>query len=528
MRVKRKRFYRKGCARPLLLLLLIGGALFWFFSSRSSEANTIVHSAEEAGSGFNITGSNLGQIFENDLEVTSRTPIDGDATVYSGDVTVKEGGVIHGNLIVFSGDIEVEHGGLVHGDVTAFSGEIDLEGTVQGNLSAASGDIYLADTAQVQGDVSVISGSIEREEGSVVHGNVLSGPNIPFILPKLPALPGAVETAIDGSQDAPSPPNEVPALPDAPAAASNWASWLGGIILGIVGTAAAVALVTGSVVGVTSWRPSYVARVEETMRSQLPLSFAFGFLANLPLIGLISLLRLVFCLAPLATLLLLGFLVINVPGWAAVSHTVGRRLTRSAGLTSQPLAATALGALVLSLPIALFWMAGGFLSFVGFVLLLLISSAGGGAVLLPWVRKFSSSGRELTTKYTHEQEPSHTIYSTAEVVPESAPVTAEGAPATKSVDQIFAELDAMRESTSDVGAAGADAPRHPTDEAVDDFTRIDGIGRIFDRRLKDVGIKTYAQLAALSPEQVSAIIGWSPARVERDDLLGQARRLAAQ
>ncbi|MEZ4706599.1 MAG: polymer-forming cytoskeletal protein [Caldilineaceae bacterium] len=544
---KFKRRRRGGCA--LLFLLLIGGGLFLLLSNRSAETNTIVRSAEQAASSIYMTGSNLRQIFRNDLEVTSRTPIEGDAIVYSGDVKVREGGVIQGNLIVFSGDIEIDHGGRVHGDVTAFSGDIDLKGAVQGNLSAASGDVKLEDTAKVDGDVSVISGQIDREDGAEILGNIVNGSNIQ--LPKLPPLPAVpnlpaipdVNTGIDGNGQSTintqptTPTNTTPTSTTPTSTTSSWLGWFGRLVLGILGATLAVAIATAAVVGVTRWRPGYIAQVEETMQSQLPLSFAFGFIANLPLIGLIALLRLVFCLAPLATLLLIGFLVINVPGWAAVSRVVGKRLASSAGLSIQPLVVTALGALVLAIPIALFWMGGGCLSFVGFILLLLVSSAGGGAVLMPWVRKLSNAQSHMQPNLATQSdwEPDDVVISTAEAVSEPEPPSPSQSAERQNVADLFAELDAMRQAKGEdegkaeaegvVATVGGDI-ENIDNAATDDFTRIEGIGRIFDRRLKDAGIKTYAQLAALTAEQVSAIIGWSPARVERDDLLGQARRLA--
>ena len=517
VRMKRRKFKRRrrgGCA--LLFLLLIGGGLFLLFSNRSAEHSSLVRSAEQAASSIYLTGSNLSQIFRNDLEVTSRTPIEGDAIVYSGDVKVKEGGVVQGNLIVYSGDIEIDHGGRVHGDVTAFSGDIDLEGQVQGNLSAASGDITLADTAKVDGDVSVLSGQIDRADGAEVQGNIVSGANIQ--LPKLPVLPAApnTNTSIDGNS--PSPINVQPPAPAPPQ--TSWLGWFGRLVLGIMGATMAVVVATAGVVGVTHWRPGYITQVEETMQSQLPLSFAFGFLVNLPLIGLIALLRLVFCLTPLASLLFIAFLVINVPGWAAVSRVVGKRLASNAGLSIQPMAVTALGALVLAIPIVFFWMMGGCLSFVGFILLLLVSAAGGGAVLLPWIRKLSSTQSKMRQNGAphSDLEADGVVVSTAQTVVEPEAASPAQASETQNVADLFAELDAMRQSEEASGAESA--------ETEDDFTRIEGIGRIFDRRLKEAGIKTYAQLAALTPAQVSVIIGWSPARVERDDLLGQAQRLA--
>ena len=61
----------------------------------------------------------------------------------------------------------------------------------------------------------------------------------------------------------------------------------------------------------------------------------------------------------------------------------------------------------------------------------------------------------------------------------------------------------------------------------DNFTAIKDIGPAFNRRLKEAGIRTFAQLAATSPEQISAIVGWPVERVvakrwrEQAALLGE-------
>ena len=66
------------------------------------------------------------------------------------------------------------------------------------------------------------------------------------------------------------------------------------------------------------------------------------------------------------------------------------------------------------------------------------------------------------------------------------------------------------------------------DSTEDNFTRIHGIGRTFDKRLKEAGVRTFVDLANMKPDAIAEIIGWSPERVERDDLIGQARTLASE
>jgi hypothetical protein len=65
----------------------------------------------------------------------------------------------------------------------------------------------------------------------------------------------------------------------------------------------------------------------------------------------------------------------------------------------------------------------------------------------------------------------------------------------------------------------------------DDFKLIDGIGPGIEKRLQATGILTYAQLAAMTPEQVMKalgdMIGLTKKRITDKDWIGQARQLAA-
>lgn len=64
----------------------------------------------------------------------------------------------------------------------------------------------------------------------------------------------------------------------------------------------------------------------------------------------------------------------------------------------------------------------------------------------------------------------------------------------------------------------------------DDFRKIDGIGRILERRLWDAGILMYNDLGQRTPEEIAAILpstaGISAERIASQDWTGQARELA--
>lgn len=60
----------------------------------------------------------------------------------------------------------------------------------------------------------------------------------------------------------------------------------------------------------------------------------------------------------------------------------------------------------------------------------------------------------------------------------------------------------------------------------DDFKRLHGIGPLIQRRLYSAGIRTFAHLAALSPDEIAALIpGLSAKRVDKQGWIRQARKL---
>lgn len=101
--------------------------------------------------------------------------------------------------------------------------------------------------------------------------------------------------------------------------------------------------------------------------------------------------------------------------------------------------------------------------------------------------------------------------------------------APEEVQQLESGGEPDTEQAAQVEQAARDAGRTESDDSTeDDLTRIQGIGETFDRRFKEAGVRTFVDLANMTPDAVSEIIGWSPERVQRDDLIGQARTLASE
>jgi NADH-quinone oxidoreductase subunit E len=121
--------------------------------------------------------------------------------------------------------------------------------------------------------------------------------------------------------------------------------------------------------------------------------------------------------------------------------------------------------------------------------------------------------------------------------PPARPLDAAAAPGLpgEAVDGGPAAEAGLVERGQDEG--GLPGPRGPADGSddlpggagADDLKVITGIGPKLERQLHAEGITTYAQLAALSDDDVArleATFGGVAGRIRRDDWIGQAKRLA--
>ena len=425
------------------------------------------------------------QVFNDDLTVRAGETIDGDVVVYQGDVAVARGGAIRGNLVVYRGDVEVDEGGLVAGDITAFSGSIEINGAVEGAITAWSGDVQMGRSAVIGGDVSVVSGEIKQARGAVVEGSLLRGPavNLPP-LPQLGALPGA-----------PQPPTPPVATP----IDLFWAT-LGRVLsaLLMLGVAVLTAIL------LLRWRPALMEEMRSLLVERTALAFAAGLIFNLFGLALIGLLWITFCFRPPAILLGLLLTAVNLVGVAIVGDEVGRRLATRLGAPWPQPWRTAVGIAAPGAVIAFLWILGSCFGFLAFLGALILSAFGVGTILVKVLKlgeqQASAPGIELVPP-----------------APAAAPVAAEDVAAMPaSAEQETAPVPAPVSPTAPTQVPGAE----------DDFTRINGIGPVFDQRLKAAGIRTFAELADRTPAEIAEIVKWPVARVERSMLIEQARQLA--
>lgn len=112
-------------------------------------------------------------------------------------------------------------------------------------------------------------------------------------------------------------------------------------------------------------------------------------------------------------------------------------------------------------------------------------------------------------------------------LPESQPTSDDASGLT--VDDLVTASDAdVAAAQAAEAARRAEAQRAAGEPpAGDDFTRIQGVGRSADRKLRAAGILTFAQLAAAPAEMVAAILGVRVEEVIEDEIQKQAHTLAA-
>lgn len=433
------------------------------------------------------------QVFNDDLTVRAGQTIDGDVVVYQGDVTVESEGTIRGNLIVYSGDIDIKEGGVVDGDITSFSGDVEIDGVVNGSISALSGDVKLDAHAVVGGDVSVVSGNIDQDRDASVRGSVVRGPNLKLQLPAVPPIPG-----VPGMQII------APAAPQPPSVMEMFAAFVWRVIRALL----VLALAAGVAVLFYVWRPQWLEETRVVLVERTALSFATGLLFNLFGLAIIGLLWITVCFRPPAVLLGLVFGAINLAGLAVAGNEIGLRLGQRFKEQWVLPWRMILGIVLPGAIIAVLWVLGSCFGFFAFVGALALTSFGTGALLVKFLKLGEARGPQP------EAAPA------APVPPAPPAAPAKAAPVESVAVAPVAEV--APEPPVDVPAAEA----APVAETVADFTQIAGIGPVFDQRLKDAGIRTFADLAARTPAEIAEIIKWSPERVERSEIIAQARRLA--
>lgn len=409
----------------------------------------------------------------------------GGRPVFGEPVTIENGEKFDGDLVVFGGPITVKRGGEVNGDVVAVGGPVSIAGRAEGDVVAIGGPVSLHDSAVVGGDVVSVGGPVSRAAGADVQGDVVEG----FRFGDLRFLPFS--------------PNRVPeGLPAGPAPQIEWRSGSGflSFLRGLFTDgllAVGLALIALLLI---SLMPEQVNTVKQMSADQPIASTGVGCLTLVVAALVMVALAITLCGIPIAAILGIVLAIAGVFGWIAVGFMVGERLL--AALNTErplPMISAVVGVLLITLLALLVPCLGPVFSLVGL-------SWGLGAVVLS--RGGTRSFPSLPGGWSPASLP------TPPVAP-LPPADAERAP--ESGDQPV------------VPPAG---PSEMVAEDLDDLQAIMGIGPVYERMLDEAGIRTYANLASRSPQELAEIVAGPdviPVSVDAAQTwIDQARQLAEE
>lgn len=288
----------------------------------------------------------------------------GDRVVVGQSFTLASGERLNGNLAVVGGSVDIEEEATLAGDMAVFGGAVRVAGRITGDVVAFGGSVELASTANVRGDLVVLGGTLTRSPGATVGGDVqetrgpsdfFRGPSVPFVTP--------------------------PAAPTSPLnfLFDTLTRTLGAIGLSLV-------LATLGVLAVVLL-PKQTERIAEVLVGQPAIALAAGVLTWLVVAGLVIILTITICLAPLALLIFVLVALAWLLGWITAGWLVGQRLLHAFNLKKvSPLLEAIVGVVL----ITMLWRA---IPCIGWLFWFVVSSLGLGSVVLALFGRQSPASR---------------------------------------------------------------------------------------------------------------------------------------
>lgn len=240
----------------------------------------------------------------------------------------------HGDRVRIGGDITVDRDEVIDGDVVSVGGSVRVDGEVQGDVVSVGGNVTLGPDSVVEKNVTVVGGRLTRDAAADVRGKAqeVSVPGFEFDRWTWRSNP----------------------------VGSWWRTMLGSAFA-FVGTLARVAVLCLLAMLVVLFGRGYMERAGQVAVTSSLKAGAVGFLAQilfLPLL-VITIVVLVMTIVGIPLLLLLPFAllalaVIGLVGFSGVAYRVGGlAVGRFGGPGDNPYAVTAIGVLVLMLPVLL-------------------------------------------------------------------------------------------------------------------------------------------------------------------------------
>ena len=529
-------------------------------------------------------GGNL-VVMGGDADLKGQAQVGGNVSVVGGDAEAGGSSVIGGNVAVIGGDVELAGHSRVDGNVRVVGGRIEQgpDTHVAGNSSwriytnsVAQPNLYssapapLASTdppRQPDRSISVVvevGGSEEEVQARSERGQraveELAEAAAQVAEAAAEAAEEAAEELAEAAEEAAEAAEEAAeeaakaareqselqreAAQEAAAAArarsaSERTPWFL-VFLGKLVQAFLWTLLITCLVLLFAWLlPKQVKAISETAEKETALSFAAGAIGIMGAALLALILTVTVCFALLALPLLALLALVILCGWTVTCYWLGRQLdglvAGPGGSSWNPLISVGLSSLAVTGVAAFAW---AIFPCLGFIIALLIGSTGTGAAVVHVAR---GSGRlpggvlggGQGDPRSDGEEPNQGGIDSTEWTAESSEVPDLDVAEMHSDEGDPPDLDSGENS---VAPGEPETERHeftdsspvdtPADATDDDLTRIMGIGPTYAERLRDAGIATFAQMAALEAEEIATVLGCPAARVDRERLREQAMELA--
>jgi hypothetical protein len=241
---------------------------------------------------------------------------DSGRVVFGENLTLESGETFTGDLVVFGGNVRIEEDAELSGNLVILGGTVSSDGLVDGDLVVFGGQVSLDEHAVVTGDVVTVGGQLNREEGSVIEGEVVNN-----VQPEITVPDGRVPEVT---------------IPEVVQVGFN-PFWEFGRLVGVSVLMALFAML------VTLFFQDRLSRVSHAAVSQPLMTSSIGLLTFVAL----SLVAITIILLPVALLGLIPLALAWLFGIIAIGQEIGDRLARAVQKDWAPTVTASLGTFVL-------------------------------------------------------------------------------------------------------------------------------------------------------------------------------------
>ena len=290
--------------------------------------------------------------------------------VLGGTYTLDEGETLQGDLVVIGGTATLKPGSTLNGNIMVAGGTINASGNIDGDILSFGGVIHIKSEAVVRGDLVRFGGVFNVDEGADIQGNLVSNEGIVTDFDFFSDSSVWQDFGNDGVYE-PEPYDPIQQV----FSAQQIALEKFGELLWSIAKALGIAVLT---IIASLFLLSPMEKSAKTLSTHPALSLGIGLLTLLAFPVLMVILMITIILIPVSIIGLIGFALVILFGWFVLSLLIGQRLAEVFKVEWSESLQAGVGALALALISAI----SSLVPCIGWVLPILLASAGLGAVVM--------------------------------------------------------------------------------------------------------------------------------------------------